>query len=212
MIRLLTLILILFTAACSTVPQHLRGEYAALQPQDSASENQLGERVLWGGTIISIDNQADHSCIEILSKPLASDARPLHTQTTLGRFLACSNEFFDPEQYPKGHEITVAGAIDSMSSKYIGEYRYDFPIVDADAIHFWAPVQDNHRYLIYQGWSIGPGWYWHYGLPVGLYYPHHFHNPGYRPPGGSNSRPPSISPQRSRPPASVKRPTVDQVK
>src|SRR5215469_10799469 len=75
-------------------------------------EGTRGTTVIWGGRIIGIDNDTNGGTLYILSLPLDSDLRPLNAQTSPGRFVATSTYFLDPELFPPGSVITVAGQLD----------------------------------------------------------------------------------------------------
>lgn len=144
----------LIVGGCATVPAPIAGDnFAAVTPQQAATQNADGQRVRWGGEIIKVEPRADVTCFEVLSRELYSDARPntRHDHSN-GRFVACSKGFYDPEVYTKGRELTVTGSLSGTEQRKVGEYNYTFPQVDADQVYLWP------ERTYYDGY-YGYGWY-----------------------------------------------------
>jgi len=81
--------------ACATVPAPLQGQFAPVTPKEAIASG-AQESVRWGGEIIGVDPKAGHTCFEILGRELDSMARPIARDPSQGRFLACSDGFYDP--------------------------------------------------------------------------------------------------------------------
>jgi len=154
MTRLMTALpLVALLAGCVTAPQPLRGEFLAIDPIHGADHT--GAMVRWGGTIAAVEPAADHTCFQVVGRPMADSARPIDTDQTTGRFLACREGFYDPAVFVEGRELTVTGRIDGSVDREIGAYLYRHPRVDADRIYLWPQRRDA---IIYS-----PGyrpWYW----------------------------------------------------
>jgi outer membrane lipoprotein len=165
--------------ACATVPAPLQGQFAPVTPKEALA-TAAQTPVRWGGEIISVDPKAGHTCFEILGRELDSTARPVAHDPSLGRFLACRDGFYDPEEFKQGRYLTVVGRIDGSEQGKIGEYDYTYPRVAADIIYLWPVVPRVGRYYdSYPGgygpwgdpfWS--PGWAW-WGPPVVIVHRHH---------------------------------------
>jgi len=151
---------------CATVPNQLAGEnFAAITPQQAASQSAGGQRVRWGGEIINVEPRADTTCFEVLSRELYADARPKRRgDRSEGRFIACGQGFFDPAVYTKGRDLTITGSVSGSEQHKVGEYNYTFPHVNADQVYLWPKREPVDAYYT-RGPYFDPFWgpYWGYG-------------------------------------------------
>jgi outer membrane lipoprotein len=141
--RWLYLFLLLITVGgCATVPKPLAiGSFAEVTPRDVPDDNMLvGQRVRWGGSIVNTDPGKDETCFEISSRSLDRSARPVETDITLGRFIACAPEFYDPHVYAKGREVTIVGSIQGTLVRKLGEYEYRYPQINVETVYLWQKV------------------------------------------------------------------------
>ncbi|RUO37225.1 starvation-inducible protein [Aliidiomarina shirensis] len=212
------------TGCASQIPQSVRGdgsELTTFEQVRAAPEATLGEQVRWGGIIAEVRNRENNSEIEVVGFALRSFGRPQSNDETYGRFRVVVDGFADPEVYAKGRMITVLGAYTETEAGMIGEYVYEFPVVQASGVELWreeAPRVDDWRYDIYSPryrnylYGVGP-----YRVHPYHYYPYHYfphggvNQDGGRPNRGDNQRPPSQQPsepprQRSEP----RQPPVDR--
>lgn len=167
-------------AGCATgVPQALRftppdaiNLPMAVHDADTYRERQ----VRWGGTIVEIKNQSHATTLEILSRPLTKSTRPDLQGQSEGRFIVQYAGFLDPAIYDQNREVTVVGQLDGVTSRLIGDYHYNFPIVRATTVYVWPIRQEraNEDPYYYDPWWP-PMWY-----PWG--YPYYYPFPYYRPP------------------------------
>lgn len=152
---------------CATVPDAIQGErYTQTFFPDQAIEESIGAPVRWGGTIVDTRPESDRTCVEVLARELDSNAHPERSDEDLGRFIACSPEFLDPEIYTSGRAVTAVGTLTEFQTGLIGEFSYRYPVVSADAIYLW-PEREEHRYsgvypagfyLPYYGWGYPYGY------------------------------------------------------
>ncbi len=149
-------------AGCATAPKPLQGEFVEIQPGDAGDSQQIGQRVRWGGEIVSVETAAKRSCFELLGKPLDVSSRPTRRDETAGRFLACRQGFYDPALFEVGREITVTGVIEAIEPRPIGGFEYRYPRIAAEVIYLW-PQRDRY-----------------YSRPVGHWMGYH-HNPWIAP-------------------------------
>jgi outer membrane lipoprotein len=170
--RLATLLLALGVGACSSVPEHLRGEYPPLVPQ-AVSERDIGTEVRWGGVILSAHPDASKTCFEILSRELGSSSRPRNSDMTSGRFIACTQGFQDPEVFSKGREVTVVGQLQALDVRMVGQYNYRYPVLAAQSMSMWPERPDIiiHDFYdpFFHPWYWGPGFYPYGGPFIGPY-------------------------------------------
>ena len=176
-LRLAALASILTLAGCVSIPNHLDGDYSdAFQPAQ-ATERSVGARVRWGGLVIETRPERDRTCIEILAQPLDESARPERSDQDLGRFIACREQFFDPEIFVNGREVTVVGRLQGFRDGRIGEFQYRYPEIDADAIHLWPERVELPPSHFYRPWPYYRGYWpypWGYPSPWG-----YWHRPGF---------------------------------
>jgi outer membrane lipoprotein len=151
-------------AACASVPQPLEGEYSAITAE-AASDAEVGSRVRWGGGIVDTRPGRESTCIEILARSLDARARPVESDETQGRFLACREGFEDPAIYESGRDITVTGRLSGFVEGKIGEFEYVYPRVEADKLFLWS---DRREYHYRDPWYRDP--WWPYYRP--WYYPY----------------------------------------
>lgn len=132
-------------SACVSGPKPLRGEFSNLSPTQASKENTVNAKVRWGGRIVSVNNQTDRTCFEIVATYLGVGARPRTTDTSEGRFIACRNGFYDPAVFKAGREITVTGAIVKFENGKVGEYDYRYPVLTADVVYLWPERRNIER-------------------------------------------------------------------
>src|SRR3972149_4860359 len=93
--------------------------------------------VRWGGNIVGTRNERDHTVLEIVGRDLDDEGRPREEDRSLGRFLAKVRGFLDPAIYKPEREVTVRGRIEGIVEQAIGEFRYTYPLVQADNCYLW---------------------------------------------------------------------------
>lgn len=160
---------LLFSACSSSIPSQIRSAPEGapeLAQAQQRSDELSGQAVRWGGIIQRIQNRQDHSRLEIIAFPLGSDARPLDSDQTLGRFIADIGHFLEPEVYTEGRQITVVGQLQGTERHSIGEFSYVYPVIKVEHYYLW-PIKQviDHS----NDWRYDP---WHHPY----YYPYY---PGY---------------------------------
>lgn len=151
-------------AGCATLPEPLRGSFAAVTPEQAGRGGAEGERVRWGGTIIGVDPRAEATCFEVLGRPLGDNARPRDTDVGTGRFLACRGGFYDPAIFDEGREMTVVGRVSGSEVRPVGEYAYPYPRVDADVVFLWPERDERDLYYVGAPWFHHPHFWGGYYL------------------------------------------------
>jgi outer membrane lipoprotein len=162
----------LMLSSCTTVPRQLQGEYPAITPA-RVDSGAFGTDVRWGGVIIETRNEENRTCFEVLSRNLGKSMRPEAEDSTLGRFIACKNGFYDPEVFAQGRELTLTGTVRTIEEHPIDDFNYRYPIVDAKDVILWEKRKDvivyNYydpyyypfHYPYYGGWGWGYPYYRH---------------------------------------------------
>ncbi len=152
-------------AACAPrIPPPLQGVYPQLTVAQAQADHVTGERVRWGGEIASTTPRNSETCVEIVSQALDRRTRPIPSDDTSGRFLACEAGFYDPTIYAPGREITVVGTLEGTSSAKVGDYDYTFPKLRAEAMYLWPKRAPREAYPYPYGYYGYPGWGWGLGF------------------------------------------------
>ncbi|MHB8534164.1 MAG: Slp family lipoprotein [Sulfuricaulis sp.] len=168
----------LLGGCASVVPQAIRGAAPGdvrLAQVREQPQQYHGTVVRWGGDIVSTRNERDDTVIEIIARDLNGDGRPLEGDESPGRFLVKVRGFLDPSIYKPERQLTVRGRIEGVVTRAIGEYRYTYPLVQADDVYLWKPLPPasaRPRYPYYDPFFYDPWypWGWPYYRPW-PYYP-----------------------------------------
>lgn len=113
--------------------------------------------VAWGGTIVSVVNQAHDTLITVLAYPLDSEMRPRLRATTIGRFIVRAKGFVEPLIYAPGRELSVIGRVTGIEGGTIGQLPYNYPVVAPQSMHLWPlqPLQTSPRFQFGIGIGVG---------------------------------------------------------
>jgi len=172
-LRLVLLAWLPLIAACAPrIPPTLQGTFPEVTVAQAQTQNITGERVRWGGEIASTTPQNGQTCFEVVAKPLDRKTRPIATDDSSGRFIACAPGFYDPTIYAPGREVTQVGTLDGTSTAKVGDYDYTFPKVSVETVYLWPKrvppeLAYPYGYYGYPGWGWGAGWGWGWGGPWG---------------------------------------------
>lgn len=163
-------------AGCaSNVPQAIRSDVAhpiRIEQVRAAPERFVAVPVRWGGEIIAVENRERSTWVEVLAHALQSDGRPKTDTTPQGRFLAVVPGFLDPAVYAPGREFTVTGRLTATEVRKVGDFSYDYPLVESEAHHLW-PIPLPMRDPWYDPYYYDP-WYPGYRDPF-YRYPYYRH-------------------------------------
>ena len=185
----------------------------------SSPTSYTGRTVMFSGLAMKSQRVKDHTEIEILQLPSATDIPPSSRRSqSEGRFIAVKvGEFFDPAVIEKGSPLTVVGEVKGTTTRTLDEGEYVYPVIEIKHLVDWDDLQarDRGRYSSgYGGYGYGyPYPYYGYGGYPGYYgygpfwgpyggYPYSYYSPFYPPFGfvGTPSPPPSPPPSSSLPP------------
>jgi outer membrane lipoprotein len=95
-----------------------------------------GEIVIWGGVVDSLHLRSGMMEMTIIQNPLDSRGRP-DTRFTEGRFIAQTEDFINPERFPRGTRITLAAEIVGKREVLSGPMEIPFPVVKILQLHRW---------------------------------------------------------------------------
>jgi outer membrane lipoprotein len=183
-VSLLAMAMILSGCSSGPISRDLR-EQAQQVTFNQVRANPAGTRgtvVIWGGRIIGVANTTNGGTIYVLGLPVRGGGKPRSGQPSPGRFMAVSPGFVDPELFPQGMRITVAGPLDGVWTEPVEDIQYTYPVVQFQQVHLWPESQPRPSPNVNvsmgpawgPGWGPGPGpWGW-YGYPM-------MYRPGVRP-------------------------------
>ena len=141
-----------------------------------------GTTVIWGGSVIETMNEPKGADIYVLALPLNANGHPKEDAQGVGRFIARTTGFIDPESLKKGRYITVAGQINGIETKPFQNTHYAYPVITVREQHIW-PQYYYAPYPYYYGpyWGppywYGPWWGWGY-YPVWRHGGYWYHRSG----------------------------------
>lgn len=170
--------LVLMTGCSSNIPLDIRQ-----QIENSPSVAQVREqfdtyvskRVRWGGFILDTQNKAQGSWVTIIGLPLDDSGQPEISDNSDGRFIAEINEFLEPLVYSRDREMTVTGRVVRSEAIKVGEFMYEYPVIEVDHYHLWpkktVPVNvDYPPYWRYDPWFYPDYYPWPYPYRLNPYY------------------------------------------
>jgi outer membrane lipoprotein len=132
--------LVLLMSACASAPKPVGEDIKGSPSVGEALAQPLsakGAQVRWGGVIVSVENQADATLVEVVARDLDERGKPKSDEASSGRFLARVQGFLDPEVYTRGRRFTVNGTVGEPVTRTIGNYPYRYPVVNVDRHHLW---------------------------------------------------------------------------
>lgn len=125
----------------------------------SPSSSGGAQAIWWGGTISRVENLADQkTLLEIVSRPLRSNGRPVHNDRSFGRFVAVVDEFLDPEIVTEKRDITVVASLSARVNGKVGQSNYVFPVVNVESYTYWKKQQPR-PVVHFPHWNTHPHWF-----------------------------------------------------
>jgi outer membrane lipoprotein len=134
------LLTVFLLSGCATTPKFdktgISHKLTPTQASDTTS-NSIGQRVIWGGMILSAVNLADATQLEVLAYPLNNSHRPDPDAKPLGRFLLRRAGYLETKEYAEGRHVSVQGRIVKIQQGQIGEKQYLYPVVESEQVFLW---------------------------------------------------------------------------
>jgi outer membrane lipoprotein len=173
---LVVLVLIISMSACSThippeIKQPIEGAPGIGQVRDQPDAH-LSRKVRWGGVILDTENQQDTSSLTIVAFPLRDNGEPRVSDQSTGRFIALVDEFLEPTVFTSEREITVTGTVLKTQTRDVGEFAYEYPVIQVQNYYIW-PVKEDPTYVHYPPYWWYDPWYPYYPIHYPHHYPHH---------------------------------------
>lgn len=176
-LRTLRLLPVVLLSACaSQVPVNIR-EAPPGNPAPDVVRNEpaahQAQQVRWGGEILATENRQDATWLTVLARPLASNGKPDSTDRSEGRFMAKIPAFLDPTVYKAERKVTVRGSVDGSDTRNVGDYAYQYPVVDATDWYLWPKEVDYPPDYYYSPWWYYDPWFYDPWYRYPYYYPHY---------------------------------------
>ena len=133
----------LFSGCASNIPEQIRSAppgSPGIEEVRSDIDHYLGREVRWGGEIVSVKNFESRTQVEVVARNLSSSGRPKTNAHSAGRFLGNIPGFLDPAIYTEKQQITVFGTVAGSRTYSIGEYAYQYPVVNVRSHMLWQPL------------------------------------------------------------------------
>jgi outer membrane lipoprotein len=151
----------LLSACASTLPfskENLVEVDPNLTPEQAVEENEHDTQVLWGGTIISTENEPEQTTFSVLYYPLDKSQRPNLGKKPLNRFKVKSPGYSETMVYTPGREITVLGNLQGIEDGKVGDAPYRFPVIKAVKVYLWPQrLQQVDDSNVHFGVGVGIG-------------------------------------------------------
>ncbi len=128
-------------------------DFAQIQNDPDSFSNQP---LRWGGTILSIENKPGSSWVTIVAFPLNKSGRPVNSDQSPGRFIAQVDEFLEPLVYSRDREITVRGKLVGTKTIKIGDFPYQYPLIQVENYHLWAKKPEINDQNLPYFWPYYP--------------------------------------------------------
>ncbi len=150
---------IALSACSSNIPLDISQEvndapsFSQIQKQP---ESYLDQPLRWGGTILKTENKQGSSWITIVAFPLSDSGRPMESDQSPGRFIAVVDDFLEPLVYTKDRELTVRGRLLRTEAIKVGDYPYQYPVLQVDSYHLWAKKPEINQINTPYFWPYYP--------------------------------------------------------
>ena len=137
--------------ACTSTPPAITDRHEVDVSYSEASQNidsYKGDIVRWGGFITDIENEENHSLIQVQFYPLNESGHPQLDQPSEGEFVIKTSKPLDSGIYVEYSEVTVVGILDGDISLPVDEKNESLPlIVSTDP--------EKYPYLLVEGYHTG---------------------------------------------------------
>ena len=166
--------LIMLISACSShipveIRQPLDGAPGVAQVRDQ-SNTYLSQKVRWGGVILDTENKLNASWLTIVAFPLDDQGEPGSPNQSPGRFIAIIDKFLEPTVYNSDRQITVIGSLLRTETLQVGEFPYEYPVIQVEQYYLWPAKAEQ---MIYPAYWYDP-WYNPYYPWQYPYYPRRY--------------------------------------
>ncbi len=119
-------------------------------------EEANGKLVIVGGSLLGIHQVGGESYLEILERPLDSSLRPIDDDLSGGRFMVRMAGPPDPGVWSIDRRVTLAGRMEGIQMKELGQTTYPYPVFTLEEVHLW-PEDGGYYRRPFWSFSVGGG-------------------------------------------------------
>lgn len=152
------LMALLLLQACASHRQLDDDNVASRESANEVSEADIGGSFLWGGNILSMENDQGLTKLTIVSFPLSNSEEPKLKHASTGRFIAHYQGFLEPADFKVGKKVTILGDLTGFKDGKVSQANYKFPLIKVTDINL---LKDNagggFRLPVSLGIGIGLG-------------------------------------------------------
>jgi len=115
-----TLFLLALNGCASKLPSAISeppAEPVSVQEVQKQPQAYLSRKVRWGGEVIEVENDQEHSDVLVLGRELKKKGEPRENGAVDGRFIARFGGFMDPAELAEGSRITVSGPVIGLETR-----------------------------------------------------------------------------------------------
>jgi len=125
---LFLLLIVLAVFGCATTPPSIVDSRIVNVPYSEANSHK-NDVVRWGGLITDIENEENHSLIQVQFHPLDESGYPQLDQPSEGEFVIKTSKPLDSGIYVEYSEVTVVGILDGDISLPVDEKNESLPLI-----------------------------------------------------------------------------------
>lgn len=131
--------LALLLSACGSLPDNLKTDNVnVVTDYDQWRQSTLaGSEVRLGGVIAKVTNLEQSTRVEVVNLPISAIGKPDIDKEPQGRFVAYIQGFADPVTLAEGRLITLLGNSQATEQGQVGEFSYEFPVMNVTGYHLW---------------------------------------------------------------------------
>ena len=141
------------SAGCAVMTKEVTREALPQRPFDEMvrqTERYMGQTVIMGGYVISVENQKGGTKLILVQAPLGAGQKPKSKDLSKGRLVVLHSGFLDPEIYVKDRAVTVGGSVTGSSQLDQTELPYPYIRIQAKEVYLWPEVE---------AYPVDPFWY-----------------------------------------------------
>lgn len=137
----LSSVVMLLLVACASTGEPdpaLAGQVTPAQIVAGSRVPEVGQHLVWSGTIQAVRNLRDRTLIEILSYPASRQRQPLLDRPATGLYVLEMEGFLEPARLPVGTTLTAGGEYMGLTEFRHGDVLRRLPGLKGTRLDVWA--------------------------------------------------------------------------
>lgn len=152
------LIALIFLQSCASHRKLDDNNFASREIANEVTEADIGGSYLWGGKILSINNDEGITQLTVVSFPLSDSELPSVKELSTGRFIAHYQGFLEPTDYKIGKQVIILGDLTGFKDGKVSEASYSFPMLRVKDINLLKDAKEGgFRLPVNLGIGVGFG-------------------------------------------------------